>query len=77
MVCLDALVYDLKRLDQGDGKNKVQRGSSLGSSPGMRYLDDSVRGLKVPIQVQGKGREAAWTAGPELRRWREEMRQTR
>ena len=52
MVCLDALVYELKSFDQGDGKNQVQRGLSLGSSPGIRYLDDSVGGVRVPIQVQ-------------------------
>ena len=51
-VCLDALVNDLRSLDQGYGKNQVLRSSGLGIGPGMGYLDDIVKDIRVSNQVQ-------------------------
>ena len=51
-VCLDALVNDLRSLDQGDRKNQVLRSSGLGICPGMGYLGDIVKDIRVPNQVQ-------------------------
>ena len=54
MICLDALVRDLRSLEQNNGKNQGQPGSDIGIGLGVRYLDDLVEGIRVSDQVQRK-----------------------
>ena len=54
MICLDALVRDLRSLEQNNGKTQGQSDSDTRSSLGVGYRDDLVEGIRVVDQVQRK-----------------------
>ena len=54
MICLDALVRDLRSLEQNNGKTQGQSDSDTGCSLGVGYRDDLVKGIREIDQVQRK-----------------------
>ena len=51
MICLDALLRDLRSLEQNNGKTQGQSDSDTRSSMGVGYRDDLVEGIRVVDQM--------------------------